>query len=69
MQKQYYKCAEYDDVFTGIGCLKDTFSLQVKYDVKPYHVPLRHVSYTPPGAIKRIRKTILTTNHSTNRDG
>ena len=29
---------KYGDVFTGIGCLKGTFSLLVKEDAKPYKV-------------------------------
>ena len=35
---------EYSDVFTGIGCFKGTFSLQVKDDVKAYQVQLRHIA-------------------------
>ena len=27
---------EFNDVFTGIGCFKGTFSLQDKFDAKPY---------------------------------
>ena len=33
----------FDNVFNGIGCLKGTFSLQLKPDSKPYHVLPRHV--------------------------
>ena len=33
------------DVFTGIWCFKDIFSLQVKNDMKLYQVPPRHVVY------------------------
>ena len=32
-------------VFNGIGCFKDTFSLQLKLDSKPYQAPPRHVAY------------------------
>ena len=35
----------FDNVFNGIGCFKDTFSLQLKLDSKPYQVPLRCVAY------------------------
>ena len=34
------------DIFTGNGCFKGTFSLQVKYDTKPYKALLRHIEYT-----------------------
>ena len=36
---------EAGNVFTGIGCFKGTFQLQVKDNVESYHVPLRHVTY------------------------
>ena len=32
-------------MFDGIGCFKDTFSLQLKPDSKPYQAPLRYVVY------------------------
>ena len=35
----------FGEVFNGSGCFKDTFSLQLKPDSKPYQVPLRHVAY------------------------
>ena len=46
---------EFNNVFMGIGCLKDTFSL--KEDAKPYHIPLRCVAYTLQEVFKRVRKT------------
>ena len=36
---------EYKDIFTGNGCFKGTFSLQVKDDAKPYQLPLRHIAH------------------------
>ena len=36
---------EFSDVFTGIGCFKGTFSLQVKDDMKPYQMPPRCITY------------------------
>ena len=36
---------EFSDVFTRIGCFNDTYSVQVKYDAKPYQEPPRHVAY------------------------
>ena len=36
---------DFEDVFNGIGCFDDTFSLKLKLDSKPYHAPLRHVAY------------------------
>ena len=36
----------FGDVFNGIGCLKGTFSLQLKPDSRPYQVPPWHVAYT-----------------------
>ena len=35
----------FGDLFNGIRCFKGTFSLQLKPDSKPYHVPPRHVVY------------------------
>ena len=35
----------FGDVFNGIGCFKDIFSLQLKPNSKPYQVPPRHVAY------------------------
>ena len=35
----------FGDIFNGIGCLKGTFSLQLKPDSKPYQAPPRHVAY------------------------
>ena len=35
----------YGDVFYGIGCFKDAFSLQLKPDSKPYQVPPRCMAY------------------------
>ena len=32
-------------VFNGIGCFEGTFSLQLKLDSKPYHVPPRCIAY------------------------
>ena len=43
MQKIHKK---FGDIFSGIGCFKGTFSLQLKPDSKPYPVPPRHVAYT-----------------------
>ena len=37
--------AEFDDVFTGIGCFEGTFSLQLKPNNRPYQVPQRCVAY------------------------
>ena len=36
---------KFGNIFNGIGCFKDTFSLQLKPDNKPYQVPPRHVAY------------------------
>ena len=36
---------DYSDIFTGIGCFKDTFLLQNIDDLKPYLVPSRCVAY------------------------
>ena len=36
---------KFHDVFTGIGCFKGTFSLQLKPDSKPYQAPPRCVAY------------------------
>ena len=33
------------NVFTGIGCFKGTFLLQVTDDVKPYQVPIKCIAY------------------------
>ena len=35
----------FGDMFKGIGCFKDTFSLQIKLDSKPYQVPPRCIAY------------------------
>ena len=35
----------HSEVFSGTGCIKGTFSLQVNEDTKPYQVPHRHVVY------------------------
>ena len=35
----------FGDVFSGIGCFEDTFSLQLKPDSKLYQAPMRHVEY------------------------
>ena len=35
----------FDNAFNGIGCFKDTFSLQHKPDSKPYQAPVRCVAY------------------------
>ena len=40
-------------MFTGIGCFKGTFSIQVKDDAKPYLVPLRHVAYALQETFKK----------------
>ena len=42
MQKMHDTFA---NVFNGTGCFEDTFSLQLKPDSKPYHVPPRCVVY------------------------
>ena len=51
---------EYSDVFTGIGCFKATFSLQVKDRAKPYNAPHRHVTYAlhepPRKELKRLQE-------------
>ena len=36
---------EFEDVFNGIGCFNNTFSLQLKLDSKPYQAPPRCVAY------------------------
>ena len=36
---------EYVDVFTSTGCLKSTFSLQVRDNVKSYQALMRHEAY------------------------
>ena len=45
---------EYSYVFTGIGCFKGTFSLQVKDAVKPYQAPPNCIAYAPHGAFKEL---------------
>ena len=42
-KKQMHK--EFKDVFSGTGCFKGTFLLQVKEESKPYQVPPRHMAY------------------------
>ena len=34
----------FGNIFNGIGCFEDTFSLQLKPDSKPYQAPPRHVA-------------------------
>ena len=36
---------DFEDEFNGNGCSDGTFSLQLKLDSKPYHVPLRCMAY------------------------
>ena len=36
---------KFGDVFNGTGCFKDTFSLQLIPDSRPYQAPPRHVAY------------------------
>ena len=36
---------EFKDVFTGMGCLKGTFSLQIREEIKPYLACPRHIVY------------------------
>ena len=36
---------DYNDVLTGIRCFKDTSSVQIKDNVKPFHIPPRHAAY------------------------
>ena len=36
---------EYSDAFTGIGCFKVTFLLQVKEGIKQYQAPPSHMAY------------------------
>ena len=43
MSKTQNECS---DVFTANGCLKGTFSLHVKDDVKPHQVSLKHIANT-----------------------
>ena len=45
---------EYNDLFTGTGCFKGTFSLQVKDDAKPYQASQRHIVYALPKTFKII---------------
>ena len=52
MQKQYSKCMM-TLVFTGMGCFKYTFSLQIKDDVKPHQALLRFVAYALQKLLKR----------------
>ena len=44
---------DYNDVFTGIGCFKGTFSLQTKDDVKSYQAPPRHATYALKKTFKK----------------
>ena len=37
---------ELKDIYTGIGCFQETFSLQGKERAKPYQAPPRHVAYS-----------------------
>ena len=36
---------EFNNVFSGIGCIEGTFSFQLKPDSRPYQVPPRCVAY------------------------
>ena len=36
---------DYSDIFIGNGCLKGTFSLQIKDYAKQYQVPPRYIAY------------------------
>ena len=44
---------EYSNVFTGIGCFKGTFSLQVKEDKTPCQVLPRPVVYALQEPLKK----------------
>ena len=44
----------YSDAFTGVGCFKGTFSLQVIKDAKLYHAPPSHVSLWTTRKIERF---------------
>ena len=35
----------FEEAFMGIGCFEGTFSLQEKWNSKPYQAPSRHVAY------------------------
>ena len=48
---------DYSDVFTGIGCLKGTFSLQNRNDAKPYEVLPRCVAYAIQKGTRKITNT------------
>ena len=45
--------SKYNDVFTGIVCLKGTFSLQVTEGANPYQVPTRCMVYVLHGTLKK----------------
>ena len=36
---------DYNDISSGIGCFKDTFSLQVKEGMKPYQTLPQHIAF------------------------
>ena len=58
--------SEYSKVFTGIGCFKGTFSLQVKDNTKPCQVLPRYIAYTLEEPFKkRNEKTTEKTNTGT----
>ena len=42
----------FGDIFNGIGCFKDTYSLQLKPDSKLYQVPPRNMAYALPKPFK-----------------
>ena len=43
---------EFSDVFSGIGCIEGSFTLQGKEISQQYHVPSRRVAYTLQEALK-----------------
>ena len=54
---------DYSDVFTGIGCFKASFLLQIKDDVKQYQITPRHVAYTLQklfrNELERLQRVLL----------
>ena len=60
---------EYRDLFTGLGCLEGTISLQVKDVAKPYEPLPRCVAYALQEPFKKSWKTTGMQNTGTNRSG
>ena len=53
---------EFIDVFTGIGCFKGTFFLEVKDNAERYQVSPRHIAYALQKQFKKELYTMITSN-------